>query len=310
MDSRFYKSGNRVRPASIARPRGHHLERTRSIKSIWKSYRTLTEYGKQCVLPERSKVTYNLEHLKIVVRLMYHGTRRRSRSYLNSGLNAYMTRSQPMGTPSRLTILEPQPAQNCRRRHAKTGSHRQEAEQVRGLAQQQDHQREQRLGPAGRRHGCLRINRNALFHGCRQTHDGYQTRGRTSRAASGSNTGGGTMDSVVDTFVNASSRVHTPDKRSTAFSEWANKLAGDLNHAGIHRRARGQQLDLTFSQSRRMSSSRLLEYAACPASTMQLRQPLHRSSSPDWKALSLPAHSSYKSPWNMPGGIDLKATER
>ncbi|KAH5846140.1 hypothetical protein HBI91_223980 [Parastagonospora nodorum] len=40
MDSRFYKSGNR-----------------------------------QCVLPERSKVTYNLEHLKIVVRLMYHGTR-------------------------------------------------------------------------------------------------------------------------------------------------------------------------------------------------------------------------------------------
>ncbi|KAH4737016.1 hypothetical protein HBH64_233310 [Parastagonospora nodorum] len=54
MDSRFYKSGNR-----------------------------------QCVLPERSKVTYNLEHLKIVVRLMYHGTRRRSRSYLNSGLNAF-----------------------------------------------------------------------------------------------------------------------------------------------------------------------------------------------------------------------------
>jgi hypothetical protein len=43
---------------------------TMFIKSIRRSHRTLTEYGKDCVLAQRSKITYNLENLKTIVRLV------------------------------------------------------------------------------------------------------------------------------------------------------------------------------------------------------------------------------------------------
>lgn len=55
--------------------------------------------------------------------------------------------------------------------------------------------------------------------------------GRSSTNASDSSTGGGGIfDSVADTFVNAFSKVHKPDKRFIEVREKADKLDEDLNH--------------------------------------------------------------------------------
>lgn len=54
-------------------------------------------------------------------------------------------------------------------------------------------------------------------------------KGRTSRAASGSDQGGGIVDAITDTLVNTWSKVHKPDKRFIEVSERANKLAEDLS---------------------------------------------------------------------------------
>lgn len=43
---------------------------TTFLNSIRKSNRTLTEYGKDCVMPQRSKLTYNLEKLKTIARFI------------------------------------------------------------------------------------------------------------------------------------------------------------------------------------------------------------------------------------------------
>jgi sorting nexin-4 len=76
------------------------------------------------------------------------------------------------------------------------------------------------------------LRRATLFITFLETSDWNQhMRGRTSRAASGSDTGGGgLMDSVADTFVNTFTKVHKPDRRFTEVSDRANKLAEDLNN--------------------------------------------------------------------------------
>ncbi|KAH4259517.1 hypothetical protein HBI04_043830 [Parastagonospora nodorum] len=75
------------------------------------------------------------------------------------------------------------------------------------------------------------LRRAMLFITFLETPDWNQhMRGRTSRAASGSDTGGGIMDSVADTFVNTFTKVHKPDKRFTEVSDRANKLVEDLNN--------------------------------------------------------------------------------
>ncbi|KAL6711801.1 intercellular trafficking and secretion [Coniothyrium glycines] len=54
-------------------------------------------------------------------------------------------------------------------------------------------------------------------------------KGRSSRAASGSEQGGGGfVDALADTFVNTFTKVHKPDKRFIEVSERANKLSEDL----------------------------------------------------------------------------------
>jgi sorting nexin-4 len=75
------------------------------------------------------------------------------------------------------------------------------------------------------------LRRAMLFITFLETPDWNQhMKGRTSRAASGSDTGGGIMDSVADTFVNTFTKVHKPDKRFTEVSDRANKLTEDLNN--------------------------------------------------------------------------------
>jgi sorting nexin-4 len=75
------------------------------------------------------------------------------------------------------------------------------------------------------------LRRAMLFITFLETPDWNQhMKGRTSRAASGSDTGGGLMDSVADTFVNTFTKVHKPDKRFTEVGDRANKLAEDLNN--------------------------------------------------------------------------------
>ncbi|KAJ4372386.1 intercellular trafficking and secretion [Neocucurbitaria cava] len=56
-------------------------------------------------------------------------------------------------------------------------------------------------------------------------------KGRTSRAASGSEQGsGGFVDTIADTFVNTFTKVHKPDKRFIEVSEKASKLSEDLTN--------------------------------------------------------------------------------
>jgi sorting nexin-4 len=75
------------------------------------------------------------------------------------------------------------------------------------------------------------LRRAMLFITFLETPDWNQhMKGRQSRAASGSDGGGGIMDSVADTFVNTFTKVHKPDKRFVEVSERANKLAEDLNN--------------------------------------------------------------------------------
>lgn len=76
------------------------------------------------------------------------------------------------------------------------------------------------------------LRRAMLFITFLETPDWNQhMKGRSSRAASGSDGGnGGIMDSVADTFVNTFTKVHKPDKRFVEVSERANKLVEDLNN--------------------------------------------------------------------------------
>lgn len=58
-------------------------------------------------------------------------------------------------------------------------------------------------------------------------------KGRSSRAASGSDQGGGGggfVDAIADTFVNTFTKVHKPDKRFIEVSERASKLSEDLSN--------------------------------------------------------------------------------
>lgn len=56
-------------------------------------------------------------------------------------------------------------------------------------------------------------------------------KGRSSRAASGSDAGGGGfMDAVAESFVNTFTKVHKPDKRFIEVSERATKLTEDLSN--------------------------------------------------------------------------------
>lgn len=56
-------------------------------------------------------------------------------------------------------------------------------------------------------------------------------KGRSSRAASGSEPGsGGFVDAIADTFVNTFTKVHKPDKRFIEVSEKASKLSEDLTN--------------------------------------------------------------------------------
>ncbi|KAF2831155.1 Phox-like protein [Ophiobolus disseminans] len=75
------------------------------------------------------------------------------------------------------------------------------------------------------------LRRAMLFITFLETPDWNQhMKGRTSRAASGSDGGGGIMDSVADTFVNTFTKVHKPDKRFIEVSDRASKLVEDLNN--------------------------------------------------------------------------------
>jgi sorting nexin-4 len=57
-------------------------------------------------------------------------------------------------------------------------------------------------------------------------------KGRSSRAASGSDQGGGGgfVDAIADTFVNTFTKIHKPDQRFIEVNERANKLSEDLNN--------------------------------------------------------------------------------
>ena len=56
-------------------------------------------------------------------------------------------------------------------------------------------------------------------------------KGRSSRAASGSEPGGGgIVDAIAESFVNTFTKVHKPDKRFIEVSERAGKLTEDLNN--------------------------------------------------------------------------------
>ena len=55
-------------------------------------------------------------------------------------------------------------------------------------------------------------------------------KGRSSRAASGSEPGGGFVDAIAESLVNTFTKVHKPDKRFIEVSERAGKLAEDLNN--------------------------------------------------------------------------------
>ncbi|KAJ4382926.1 intercellular trafficking and secretion [Didymella sp. IMI 355093] len=56
-------------------------------------------------------------------------------------------------------------------------------------------------------------------------------KGRSSRAASGSEPGGGgIVDAIAESFVNTFTKVHKPDKRFVEVSERAGKLTEDLNN--------------------------------------------------------------------------------
>ena len=73
------------------------------------------------------------------------------------------------------------------------------------------------------------LRRAMLFISFLETPDwNSHMKGRQSRAASGSDAGGGLLDSVADTFVNTFTKVHKPDKRFIEVSERANKLSEDL----------------------------------------------------------------------------------
>jgi sorting nexin-4 len=75
------------------------------------------------------------------------------------------------------------------------------------------------------------LRRAMLFITFLETPDWNQhMKGRQSRAASGSDAGGGLLDSVADTFVNTFTKVHKPDKRFIEVSERASKLSEDLNN--------------------------------------------------------------------------------
>lgn len=55
-------------------------------------------------------------------------------------------------------------------------------------------------------------------------------KGRSSRAASGSEPGGGFVDAIAESLVNTFTKVHKPDKRFIEVSERAGKLTEDLNN--------------------------------------------------------------------------------
>jgi sorting nexin-4 len=89
------------------------------------------------------------------------------------------------------------------------------------------------------------LRRAMLFITFLETPDWNQhMKGRTSRAASGSDAGGGIMDSVADTFVNTFTKVHKPDKRFTEVSERASKLVEDLNIEKVTVKVARRQGDL------------------------------------------------------------------
>lgn len=55
-------------------------------------------------------------------------------------------------------------------------------------------------------------------------------KGRSSRAASGSDAGGGFVDAIAESFVNTFTKVHKPDKRFIEVNERATKLTEDLSN--------------------------------------------------------------------------------
>ncbi|KAF9736016.1 intercellular trafficking and secretion [Paraphaeosphaeria minitans] len=77
-------------------------------------------------------------------------------------------------------------------------------------------------------------------------------KGRSSRAASGSDAGGGGfMDAVAESFVNTFTKVHKPDKRFIEVNERATKLTEDLSNVEkvVVRVARRQgDLDADYSE--------------------------------------------------------------
>jgi sorting nexin-4 len=76
------------------------------------------------------------------------------------------------------------------------------------------------------------LRRAALVINFLETSDWNQhMKGRSSRAASGSEPGsGGFVDTIADTFVNTFTKIHKPDQRFIEVSERANKLSEDLNN--------------------------------------------------------------------------------
>ncbi|EDU50712.1 lipid binding protein [Pyrenophora tritici-repentis Pt-1C-BFP] len=76
------------------------------------------------------------------------------------------------------------------------------------------------------------LRRAVLFINFLESADWNQhMKGRSSRAASGSEQGGGGfVDSIADTFVNTFTKIHKPDQRFIEVSERANKLSEDLNN--------------------------------------------------------------------------------
>ncbi|KAF2203760.1 hypothetical protein GQ43DRAFT_454242 [Delitschia confertaspora ATCC 74209] len=63
-----------------------------------------------------------------------------------------------------------------------------------------------------------------------QTMKGRSSRGASMSSEQGGGGGGGIMDSISDTFVNAFTKVHKPDKRFIEVKERADKLTEDLGN--------------------------------------------------------------------------------